>query len=542
MTGKNKKRLLCCMIAVLIILILFSFFLIFKKTRSQPETESVAETELETVQENAIPETLDSADFTESEKSTEPAPEYPAVMLELPEINRQDSLMIVEAELANYTGSLQVETLREDYSGSGYLSAFQDGDSIRAAFMIPASQHYDITISVCADSPATNALLLNQQKIGEFTITEQEHFVRVTFPGIYLPAGQADLSIQAIDGNISLDYFEISNHTELYALSYQKQDALSDPQASENTKKLMHYLQQNYGKKIISGQYVTSDQNTELDFIYHLTGKYPAIRFCDLYANQSIAACEKWASDGGIVGMIWQWNVEDSGFSLADAMPSGSIDEDGTSVHYQIDAAMLTEAEISRNLENNAISESCAMILRDIDKAANALKPLAEKEIPVLWRPLHEAGGGWFWWGADGAQAYRWLWDVLYRRLTEYHGLHNLIWIWNGQNENYLVNENQYDIASMDIYLDPEQDFGSRYEQFLSLYRMTKGRKILALSECSAVPNINFMFRDHAIWSFSGLWYGNYLPTENDIGSQEFINFYCSEKTITRSDIQKIFE
>ena len=138
--------------------------------------------------------------------------------------------MIVEAELANYSDTLSVQTSRENFSGTGYLSPLRDGDSLRAAFMIPSPQHYDLTICVCMDITdredsenfsVTNALLLNQQKVGEFTITERKRFVRVTFPGIYLPAGQAELSIQTIDGNISLDYFEISSHTELYALNYQ---------------------------------------------------------------------------------------------------------------------------------------------------------------------------------------------------------------------------------------------------------------------------------------------------------------------------------
>ncbi|MDE6729922.1 MAG: glycoside hydrolase family 26 protein [Oscillospiraceae bacterium] len=410
--------------------------------------------------------------------------------------------------------------------------------------MIPSPQHYDLTICVCMDHAnidsenfsVTNALLLNQQKIGEFTITEPERFVRVTFPGIYLPAGQADLSIQIIDGNISLDYFEISNHTELYALSYQKQDALSNSNASPGAKQLMQFLKQNYGKNILSGQYVSNGQNPELETIYHATGKYPAIRFCDLYSENpenTIHACEDWAERGGIVGLLWNWTDPD--FPLADAVPSGSIDENGTSIHYQTDAAMLTEVEITQKLQSDQISQSCAQILREIDQTAEILKPLAEQDIPVLWRPLPEAGGGWYWWGESGAEAYRWLWDVLYRRLTEYHGLHNLIWIWNGQDANYLVNPSQYDIASLDVYLNPEQEFNSRYEQFLALYHMTKGKKLLALSECSSLPDVNLMFRDHAIWSFAGLWHDDYL---HEIDTEKLIAYYNSEKVITLDELK----
>lgn len=560
-----KRNLILGIIALVILILIIGIILIAitSKTKKMQETQELENSSSSEYSE-ILTDTVITDINTETKTNTiletmqiESAPNYAQIALDIPEINLQDSLMIVEAELANYSGSLHVETTREDYSGTGYLSAFQDGDNIKASFMIPTSQHYDITICAYADNPAMNLLLLNNQEIGQFQITESEHFVRVTFSGIYLQAGQADLSIQAIDGNIAIDYFEIKNNQEMPVLNYNKQDNLSDSQASPNAQKLMNYLKKNYGKKIISGQYASLDTNTELDYIYSITGKYPAIRFGDMQgytANSNInhgniiSACESWAEQGGIVGLIWNWEApsgessvyaEDTSFSLADAIPSGITSEDGTSVNYQIDVALLTEAEISAKLESNSISESCALLLKDIDSIANALKPLAEKDIPVLWRPLHEAGGYWFWWGADGSQAYRWLWDILYRRMTEYHNLHNLIWIWNGQNENYLVDN--YDIASLDIYLSSEQDFNSRYENFLALYHYTKGKKILALSECSTFPDVNLMFRDNTIWSFCGLWYSEYLETELYTSKQDMINFYNSEVVITLQDAQEIF-
>ncbi|MDE6706961.1 MAG: hypothetical protein K2K06_02850 [Oscillospiraceae bacterium] len=554
-----KKNLILGIIALVILILIIGAVVIVFKTKNMQKTQELENNSgleySEIITESVVADTEINVILETTQ--TESAPNYAQIALEIPEINLQDSLMIVEAEQANYSGSLQIETIREDYSGTGYLSAFQDGDNIKASFMIPASQHYDITICAYADSPAMNLLLLNNEEIGQFNITESEYFTRVTFSGIYLSAGQADLSIQAIDGKIAIDYFEIANNTEIPVLNYTKQDNLSDSQASPNAKKLMNYLKKNYGKKIISGQYTSLENQTELYDIYYLTGKYPAIRFGDMQgytANSQIdngdiiSACEAWAERGGIVGLIWNWDApsgessvyaEETSFSLADAVPTGHASENETSINYQIDVALLTDAEISAKLENNSISESCALLLRDIDSIANALKPLAEKDIPVLWRPLHEAGGYWFWWGADGSQAYRWLWDILYRRMTEYHNLHNLIWIWNGQNESYLVNN--YDIASLDIYLNPEQDFNSQYENFLALYRHTKGKKLLALSECSTVPDINFMFRDNTIWSFCGLWYGEYLESEIYTSKQDMINFYNSEAVITLQDTQEIF-
>ncbi len=48
--------------------------------------------------------------------------------------------------------------------------------------------------------------------------------------------------------------------------------------------------------------------------------------------------------------------------------------------------------------------------------------------MPVLWRPYHEMNGKWFWWGGrPGAENYTKLYRMLFDRLTNFHGLNNLI-------------------------------------------------------------------------------------------------------------------
>ena len=380
---------------------------------------------------------------------------------------------------------------------------------------------------------------------------------------------------------------------EMYSLAYQENYTLSDPSASKGAKSLMQFLTSNYGKKIISGQYTAGAADTEPELLYHLTGKYPAIRFGDVegYTGNStadsgdvIGACERWAEAGGIVGLMWHWDAptgvstvyaKDADFSLNSALPPYEVEnvlvsseeptEDITNeseeeltnpylpeptdepeyierFRFKMDVAMMDDETIKRNVQNGKLSEQCAALLHDIDTVSEALKPLAEKDIPVLWRPLHEGGGDWFWWGASGPEPYRWLWDVMYRRMTKYHKLHNLIWIWNGQSAEYLVDD--YDIASLDIYMDKEQTFGSRYEQFVSLYRMTGGQKLLALSETSTIPDVNLMFRDNTVWSFCGLWYGEYLIGEDGkycadhTPADAMIAYYNSEAVITRDQVK----
>lgn len=512
--------------------------IIFFSGKRQPEQEEMISESTET-----ISETEPEVSENETETFLENAPEFPVVPLSVPEVNPQEVLLTAEAEHAKFSGALHSEE-REECSNGQYVTGFsgQEENTLQAAFMIPTAQHYHLTISVRAEISGTNALLLNGQEVGQFTLTDTEHFTRVTVSGVYLPAGQVELAIQQIDGNIDVDYFEISDDQELQKIHYQHSETLTDPQASASAQKLMQYLKENYGNHIFTGQYVDGEGNAELNEVYRITGKYPAIRFGDMRSyslnttaekQNIISSCEQWAEQGGIVGLIWNWDApegtasvyaEETNFSLADAIPKSELTEG--QVSYFSDVAMLENIESA--VENHEISESCAAILKDIDQIAEALKPLAEKDIPVLWRPLHEAGGGWYWWSADGAQSYRWLWDILYRRMTEFHGLHNLIWIWNGQSKEWLVDK--YDIASMDIYLEEGEEFGSRYEEFVSLYKMTKKKKILALSECSTVPDMNLMFRDRTVWSFMGLWYGKYFSS---VDEQKLIEFYNSERAIT---------
>ena len=188
------------------------------------------------------------------------------------------------------------------------------------------------------------------------------------------------------------------------------------------------------------------------------------------------------------------------------------------------------------------------MLLTDIDSIAVSLKKLDNMNIPVLWRPLHEAGGGWYWWGADGREAYQKLWSLLWHRLTDYHRLNNLIWVWNGQSAAYLVPEQSYDIASLDVYLQPRMQFGSRYEQFISLARITNSRKLLALSECSTLPDPEMMKLDESVWSFFGLWYGDYLMNpdgsfnDSNYSSSDLYNLYNSELALSLNDFLSLSE
>ena len=70
-----------------------------------------------------------------------------------------------------------------------------------------------------------------------------------------------------------------------------------------------------------------------------------------------------------------------------------------------------TDFDIAKALQEG--TKENQIIQSDLEELANYLLLLKQKNIPVLWRPLHEAAGKWFWWGKD-ADSYKSLWKLMF--------------------------------------------------------------------------------------------------------------------------------
>ena len=154
--------------------------------------------------------------------------------------------------------------------------------------------------------------------------------------------------------------------------------------------------------------------------------------------------------------------------------------------------------------------EGYDLLVRDIDAISEAMKPLAEADVPVLWRPLHEASGGWFWWGTGGAEAYIDLYRLIYDRMVNVHGLHNLIWIWNAQKKDWYPGDDVVDIIGTDIY-PGEHVHTSQAEIFLQCLESTPARKLIWLTENGCVPDPDELFADNIIWGCWCTWGGDFV-------------------------------
>ena len=472
--------------------------------------------------------------------------------LNLPEISQAHFCKRIEAESVPLPPGTAVLRKRKGYSGKGYVGKLpaQKEEAIVFPVTVPQTQHYRITVCAAAPEPGDHALRVNDEIVSQFTIDDTEHFTMVTFYGIFIEKGKANIAVDTIDTKLDIDYIELEDDASVFQTDFSIRKNLCNPDASDEAQKLYRFLTDNWEKKILTGQYVSDENDRELQLIYQQTGQLPAIRFSMLtedHMREQVEAAIDWnVSMQGIVGMMWQWNAPDSSSVYAE---DSDFDLHAALRHKDMKKlAMLSEEEVARAAERGSLRPETLMLLRDIDAAADALYPLKTMDIPVLWRPLHEAGGGWYWWGASGSDAYADLWQLLYYRMTEYHRLDNLIWIWNGQSAAYLVPEQTYDIASADIYLQPQMQYGSRFEQFAALKKMTGGRKLLALSECSALPDPEMMQIDSAVWSFFGLWYGDYLMhpdgtfSDTYYSSNDLYNLYNSEQAFTLNDFRSQYQ
>ncbi len=94
-----------------------------------------------------------------------------------------------------------------------------------------------------------------------------------------------------------------------YLLLAQTRGKLSNKNASKEALALYAYLNDTFGKKILSGQMYSGWGFDEFKYVYEATGKYPAIKgldFIDSRLNDTVTQeAIAWWKSKGIVTMMW---------------------------------------------------------------------------------------------------------------------------------------------------------------------------------------------------------------------------------------------
>jgi len=327
---------------------------------------------------------------------------------------------------------------------------------------------------------------------------------------------------------------------------------LTNASASPAAVSLMEFLVANYGTATLSGQTEFMDYGggttglQEFEKVVTATGgDAPAIVAFDLMDySASRVDCgavsgtlteDMIAAHGGqnvILSPLWHWNAP---MHLIDDTCTSDVSGEAWWHGFYTTA---TTFDLSAALADPDSDEYAALIA-DIDTISAELKKLADADIPVLWRPLHEAEGGWFWWGNAGADALTELWQLMYDRMTTTHGLNNLIWVYThagSLSSDWYPGDNYVDIVGYDGY-----DGNNRDNPFKSQYTTLKdrhnGKKMVALTETGTIPNVELMHQQDAWWSFFITWNsgGDYGP--DGAMSEDIAATYAFDGVINLADI-----
>jgi len=225
----------------------------------------------------------------------------------------------------------------------------------------------------------------------------------------------------------------------------------ADPALNPRGRAILSWLQQlqaNPDLRLVSGQFCGWSGSSDLETLAKIeraTGQWPAmigLDYCGWNKGEAIInldpvnrLAKKYWSDGGLVTISWHapnparpngGGLKEKGVPLADLVRPGNPAHDRW--------------------------------MQSLDRIAGGLAELQDAGVVVIWRPLHEMNGGWFWWGAQEPAGYLAVWRHMFEYFTHEKKLHNLIWAY-GPNHGkrtaaYYPGDAFVDLVGLDAYTD----------------------------------------------------------------------------------------
>ena len=424
-----------------------------------------------------------------------------------------------EAESATLSGGAE-KVSNASASGGAYVDQ-KEGD-IEFKVNVATAGKYTVAIHYKAGSFKSNYINVNGESAGQVDFNEATSFTDVSTIATF-KAGENTFAIKHFWGWISVDYIDVTPYeSKAFAICNVPVTADATPEAI----KLYNFLVNNFGKKTISG-IMTGDMDSftegadfkthaDVNDVFTRSGKYPALVGVDLmnatggsantdwfktYTNKAISIAKGVWKAGGIPAITWHWRPGDEEeFYTANGNAEKNTNFD------------LSKAFMTGTVTWDTLSAEYKTIISDIDKVSAIFLDMQAENIAAIFRPLHEAGGNWFWWGAKEAKHLAALYRLLYERMTATNGIKNLVWVFNPSSTSeteWNPGEAYYDVLSIDVY-NNDNDHGSNSGAFDDFKIKWGTSKVLALSENGPSPDVNKMAADEAIWSWWMPWYGTW--------------------------------
>ncbi len=251
-----------------------------------------------------------------------------------------------------------------------------------------------------------------------------------------------------------------------------------NPDTNADARELLDYLEGIYGQSTIAGLH------TFYGNVYDRTGVEEALTDGDFGFGtidpDATKAIENWNEQRKIKTYQWHWHFD------GDDAWAGRRDN-------PVDVgAMVTPG-----------TPEYAQAMIEIDEVGDALESMEAAGIPILFRPLHEIDGGWFWWtDKDNPENTAELWRMIYNRLAVERNIDNLIWVFNyatGTSKTveyrsaFYPGDEYVDISGLDIY-NADYIYGTDvYQDYWDVIAAVSPGKMLAMGETDALPDPQLM-------------------------------------------------
>ena len=482
-------------------------------------------------------------------------------------IGASSALIVIESEDTQLSSDLQVATEiygqpKPGYSGIGFVW-MQNSGTLTFDVTVPETGMYTISTRYMQELSADGRLqylYINGKSTGSYMLPYTKEWSDLSFGMHKLQKGSNTIQVKADWGFAYFDTFTV-DYAKFHDLDVSP--ILTDRQATKESQILMNYFTEVYGNNIISGQQEIysggNDGNAELEFdwIYNLTGKYPAIRGFDFMNYNPLYGWEDGTTDriinwvnnrDGIATGSWHINVpkDFTSYKLGDFVDWKSATYKPSDTNFKT-----ANAVIPGTKEYQYVKLATADL-------AEQLLILQEHNVPIIFRPYHEAEGNgglngegaWFWWASAGAEVYKQLWEMLYTDLTETYGLHNLIWTYNSYvystSPAWYPGDAFVDIVGYDKY----NTIYNRYDGlsgvpnedaitsiFYQLVDLTDGTKMVAMTENDTIPSVKNLTEEKSAWLYFCPWYGEHLMSSAFNYQETLIELYQSDYVITLDEL-----
>lgn len=277
----------------------------------------------------------------------------------------------------------------------------------------------------------------------------------------------------------SADYTKITsqpdaNGTQAVVKTTDKTLTMTDPDADDSAKALYAYLQGlTESDQVLFGHQndVSRSVGTKdaLGDVHDVTGSVSGIFGIDslaLFGSEAGGTDAKSALENSI---NYSKRAAENGaiVTLSAHMPnftSAKIKDNGDGTYDFFDCNFNESKDLSGDSLKKILpgGEKNKVFTAYLDTIATYANKLQESNIPVIFRPLHENTGGWFWWGTGNtAESYKSLYAYT-REYLESKGVHNMLYVYspNGPMETEEEYMSRYpgdayvDILAFDYYND----------------------------------------------------------------------------------------